>query len=86
MSERGPGFITTEAIIDLHNELVDELNVEKRTLKDLKGVRAMEDIIQDPALNYLQGKVVGMELAVNAIHAFIVMRSADAAGKLNPQS
>ncbi|MBA3758660.1 hypothetical protein H0X10_03455 [Candidatus Saccharibacteria bacterium] len=84
MSEIGTTYIEQEAVIALHNELADELNVEKTRLKDLRADRAVDELAEDPSLNYLQGKVTGFELAINALKAFVITRSADSADKLHP--
>lgn len=85
MSEPTGFDINPEALIALHNELADELNTEKDRLSLLKSGRELEEVTGDPSLNYLQGKVLGFEVAMNALRAFIEARTADASGRLNPE-
>ena len=85
MTEHFSPDIEPSALLGLHNELADELNAEKERLAALKAGRELEDISGDPSLNYLQGKVTGFDVAMNAIQAFIVANRADAAGKLEPE-
>ena len=71
MSERKTPPVERDAIIEFHNELVRELNDEKAILALIKGKREQDELMEDPRANYTQGKVVGFEMATNALRAFL---------------
>lgn len=78
--------IDPAAFVELHNELADELNAAKNQLNELKSRLGQqgEDLETSPLVNYAQGKVIGFDIAVNALHAFAVAHAADVAGQLEP--
>jgi hypothetical protein len=81
--------ITAGTLVGLHNELADELNIEKERLLRMQSnsdTKSDSSIDDSNTLEYQRGKVIGFELAVSALHAFVVARTADAAGKLVPTS
>lgn len=75
--------ISVEAVVALHNELVEELNADQKKLDAIKRVQGEEVAKDDPTFNYALGRVVGFEMAVSGLHAFLVTEEADQAGLLD---
>lgn len=75
--------IAAEALIALHNELVQELNADREKLNGIKIARGEEAVEDDPTFNYALGRVVGFEMVVSGLHAFIVTERADQEGLLD---
>lgn len=85
MSDHVDNFeLDRSALVELHNDLVRELNDEKRKLVRAKSGQDPQDLENNVDVNYLQGKVIGFEIPINALHAFIVARADNAAGLLEP--
>ncbi|MBA2278820.1 hypothetical protein H0V99_00035 [Candidatus Saccharibacteria bacterium] len=81
-----PVFIEQRFIVKLYNGLADELNTEKEHLRRHKGDRDEEDYGSDPLFNYVQGKVIGLGIGVNALRAFLEAQSADSRGLLTAEA
>ncbi|MDZ7785898.1 MAG: hypothetical protein U5L95_02145 [Candidatus Saccharibacteria bacterium] len=79
MTERSNPFseVNDEALVGYHNELAREANEAKDKLERLKGERGEDELMDDPDVSYLQGKVRGFDIATSGLHALIEARKLD---------
>ncbi len=71
MTDRNHSPNEHDALLHVHNELAREANEAKVQLEQAKADRGVDELMEDPRVNYLQGKVIGYDMATSALHAHI---------------
>ncbi len=72
--------VPTDELVGLHNELSAELQEDRKKLAQIMN-QSPDDLYNNPDFNYKLGKVIGFEVALRGLEAFVKFRGAEQSGE-----